>query len=119
MSDRSGWWNLYRWRDGVTVAVAELASECAAAPWESGYRTYGILGDGRIVMIVQNGPVHRVVTVDHAGAVMPIELPYTSIKPYLAISGGGVGLIGSSPTRPQEVAVISVDNATTQTSAIR
>ncbi|GAA4259726.1 hypothetical protein GCM10022255_085490 [Dactylosporangium darangshiense] len=32
MSDRSGWWNLYRWRDGVVEAVAPMAAECATAP---------------------------------------------------------------------------------------
>jgi dipeptidyl aminopeptidase/acylaminoacyl peptidase len=117
ISDRSGWWNLHRWRDGVTEAIAPLESECAAAPWESGYATFGFLPDRRIAMIVQNGPAHRLVVVERGGEIVPITLPYTSIKPYLAVSGDKVGLIGASPSRAQEVALVSV-NGTDQVDVV-
>ncbi|WP_431923735.1 S9 family peptidase [Micromonospora wenchangensis] len=108
VSDRSGWWNLYRW-DGLTVeAVAPIAGECAAEPWELGYASYGFLDDGRIVAVVQEGPRHRLVVIEPDGTVRPVDLPYTSIKPYLALRGTTVALIGSSPTAAPQVALVDV-----------
>src|SRR3954452_23424206 len=40
ISDRTGWWNLYRWDGGSVMPVAPMAAECAAAPWELGYSSY-------------------------------------------------------------------------------
>ncbi|WP_233513436.1 S9 family peptidase [Micromonospora craterilacus] len=106
VSDRGGWWNLFRW-DGCEVdAVAPIAGECAAEPWELGYASYAFLDDGRIVVAVQEGPRHRLVLVDLQGSVRPVELPYTSIKPYLATQGTTVALIGSSPTAAPQVALV-------------
>lgn len=47
LSDRTGWWNLYRW-DGLRVrAVAPLDADCAPAPWEGGYQSFGFLPGAR------------------------------------------------------------------------
>jgi hypothetical protein len=81
LSDRSGWWNLYRWRDGQTDAVAPMAAECATAPWESSYANYVLLPRRRIAMAVQHGPKQRLVVVEPGGGTTSITLPYTSIKP--------------------------------------
>lgn len=107
MSDRTGWWNLYAWREGVTVPVAPMAAECATPPWESGYATYAFLPGRRIGVIVQDGPFHRLVIVEPDGATNALELEYTSIKPYIAALGDRIALIGSSPTRAQEIALVS------------
>ncbi|MEU5565471.1 S9 family peptidase [Micromonospora musae] len=106
MTDRSGWWNLYRWNGHTIEAVAPIAAECAAEPWELGYASYDFLADGRIAVVVQEGPRHRLVVVEPDGAVRPVDLPYTSIKPYLAAQGAAVALIGSSPTAAPQVAVV-------------
>ncbi|WP_442788699.1 alpha/beta hydrolase family protein [Dactylosporangium sp. NBC_01737] len=103
MSDRTGWWNLYR-HDGT--AVAPMTAECAAAPWELGYASYCFLDDGRIVMTVREGPAHRLVVLDGGGSVSPVVTPYTSIRPCLAGSGSSVALVGSAPDLPQQVALV-------------
>ncbi|PZG15075.1 S9 family peptidase [Micromonospora craterilacus] len=106
VSDRGGWWNLFRWDGHEVEAVAPIAGECAAEPWELGYTSYDFLDDGRIVVAVQEGPRHRLVVIDPRGSVRPVDLPYTSIKPYLAAQGTTVGLIGSSPTAAPQVALV-------------
>ncbi|MEU8004223.1 prolyl oligopeptidase family serine peptidase [Catellatospora sp. NPDC049111] len=111
LSDRTGWWNLYRWHDGGTEAVAPMEAECATAPWESGYANYVLLPAGRIGMTVQHGPVHRLVVVEADRSIRAIELPYTTIKPYLAALGDRIALIGASPTRSQEIAVVATDGS--------
>ncbi|MET8358866.1 prolyl oligopeptidase family serine peptidase [Micromonospora sp. NPDC005171] len=114
LSDRSGWWNLYRWNGLNVGAVAPIAGECAAEPWELGYASYGFLDDGRIVMAVQEGPRHRLVVVEPDRTVRPVDLPYTSIKPYLAVRGTAVALIGSSPTVAPQVALLDMADADPQ-----
>ncbi|MDQ7911148.1 prolyl oligopeptidase family serine peptidase [Phytohabitans sp. ZYX-F-186] len=111
MSDRSGWWNLYRWHDGNVEPVAPMEAECAAAPWESGYANYVLLPGGRIGMTVQRGPRHGLVVVEPGGEVRPIDVPYTFIKPFLAAVGDRIALICASPTRSQEIALVATDGS--------
>ncbi|MFI6266670.1 S9 family peptidase [Micromonospora sp. NPDC051006] len=114
VSDRSGWWNLYRWDGHQVKAVAPIAGECAAEPWELGYASYGFLDGGRMVVAVQEGPRHRLVVIEPDGTVRPVDLPYTSIKPYLAVKGTTVALIGSSPTAAPQVALVDLADAEPQ-----
>lgn len=111
LSDRSGWWNLYRWRDGRSEAVAPMAAECATAPWESGYANYALLGRDRIAMTVQRGPEQGLVVIEPGGEITPITVPYTSIKPCLAAVDDRIALIGASPTRAQEIALVAADGS--------
>ncbi|TDB95445.1 S9 family peptidase, partial [Micromonospora fluostatini] len=106
MSDRDGWWNLFRWDGQEVRAIAPITGECAAEPWELGYASYDFLDDGRIAVAVQQGPRHRLVLVDQRGAVSPVDLPYTSIKPYVAAHGKTVALIASSSTAAPQVVLV-------------
>jgi dipeptidyl aminopeptidase/acylaminoacyl peptidase len=87
-----------------------MPAECASAPWEAGYRSYAFLPGGRIGLAVQDGPLHRLAVVDK-GYVVWLDTPFTSIKPYLAALGDRLAVIGSSPTRAQQVAVVSTDGS--------
>ncbi len=111
ISDRSGWWNLYRWHDGEPQAVAPMSAECATAPWESGYANYALLPGGRVAMTTQNGPRQRLLVVELDGSSRAIETPYTSFKPYLAAHGDRVGLIGASTTNVSEIALVATDGS--------
>ncbi|MEV6927460.1 prolyl oligopeptidase family serine peptidase [Dactylosporangium sp. NPDC051485] len=111
MSDRSGWWNLHRWRDGCTEAVAPMAAECATAPWESSYTNFVFLSGDRIAMTVQAGPDQQLVVIEPDGTIRNVALPYLSIKPYLAAVGDQVALVGASPTRTSEVALVAMDGS--------
>lgn len=108
MSNRFGRWNLYRWRDGITEPIAPMDAECAVP---QGGNTYAFLPDGVIAMIVQRGPQQGLVIVDPEGAITPVELPYTSIKPCLAVLGDRVALIGSSPNLTQQIALVATDGS--------
>jgi len=111
LSDRSGWWNLYRWRNGETVPVAPMEAECGTAPWESGYSNFVLLANDRIAMTVQSGPEQHLVIIESSEARRTVRLPYTSFKPFVVQVGGRVGLIGASPTRFPEVALVSTDGS--------
>ena len=49
VSDRSGWWNLYRWTpDGGITPLAPMAADFAGPQWVFGMCWYGIADDGTI-----------------------------------------------------------------------
>jgi dipeptidyl aminopeptidase/acylaminoacyl peptidase len=107
VSDRSGWWNLYHWHRGHVEAVASVPAEMAVAPWELGYSTYVFLDEERIATLLQNGGRTRLGMLNRtSGELTMIELPYTSIKPYLSGDGHRLALIGSSPRQTPTVALV-------------
>jgi dipeptidyl aminopeptidase/acylaminoacyl peptidase len=104
VSDRSGWWNLYRWDGSRTRPVAPMDAECAPAPWELGYSSYAFLGNGGIVVTVQEGPCHALALIAGDGdGYQRIDVPYTSFKPYLAAHRRAVGVIASSASAAPQV----------------
>lgn len=111
VSDRSGWWNLYRWSGDQVERVAVADAEMAAAPWELGYSSYVFLDDGRIAILLQQGGSTQLALHDPgSGSLTRHDLPYTSMKPYLATDGRRLGLIASSPLHSP--AVVTYDLTT-------
>ncbi|MFD0404118.1 prolyl oligopeptidase family serine peptidase [Kitasatospora sp. NPDC127116] len=105
LSDRTGWWNLYRW-DGLRVhAVAPMDADCAPAPWEGGYQSFGFLPGGEIVLTVSDGFRTRLITVGGDGHCREQEADVTSVKPYVAVLGQQVALIASTPTSTPSIRV--------------
>ncbi|MFJ6381425.1 S9 family peptidase [Kitasatospora sp. NPDC092039] len=98
MSDRTGWWNLYRLRDGVVTAVLPIDADCAPAPWEAGYRSYGFGPDGAVVLTVLDGFSTELVAVDPTGGRRRLGPNLTSVKPYIAVDGDRLAVIGSTPS---------------------
>jgi dipeptidyl aminopeptidase/acylaminoacyl peptidase len=111
MSDRTGWLNLYRWDGSITYPVAPIEADCAAAPWELGYRSYVFLNDESIVIRVREGLRDHLMIVDHADRRQMLDLPYTSIKPYLAPLDDKVAIIAATPTTTSAVVVVDRQGA--------
>jgi len=108
VSDRSGWWNLYRW-DGTSVRpVAPMAADVTPAPWELGYASYVPMAGGRAVMTAHEGARHRLLVADRHGQVRPVDVPYTSFKPYLAGSDRYLFAVAASATVPSQVVAIDL-----------
>jgi dipeptidyl aminopeptidase/acylaminoacyl peptidase len=56
VSDRSGWWNLYRAEaDGDATPLAPLDAEFALPAWNFGYSRYAFLSGGRIACAFEQG----------------------------------------------------------------
>jgi len=111
ISDRDGWWNLYTWQGNDVVPVLTGETELGVAQWEFGYSTYAFLDDDRIAAIAQRGSRQSLKILEH-GRVRQLELPCTSIKPYLSANGNQVALIASSPVQTPSVVVVDVDRGT-------
>ncbi len=79
LSDRSGWWNLYRWRDGAIEAITAIEAELGGALWQLGQTTYALTGDGRALARVCRNAVDQLVLIDLAsGGIVPLDLPFVA-----------------------------------------
>jgi len=91
-SDRSNFWNLYAWRDGVTSALAPVQAEIGEPPWVFGRRTFVALGDTH-AMAVAIHDAERIPVAVVGGKVVPLPfgpvdtspLPYGAGAVYLAM----------------------------------
>jgi dipeptidyl aminopeptidase/acylaminoacyl peptidase len=108
VSDRTGWWNLYRLVEGRAEPVLQIEAELGQPQWSFGTKTYGFAGD-EIVLFYNQGGVSHVARLDpRAGRPTPIETGRSSLHD-LRVGPGFVVLVGGSPTEPN--AIFSVDLA--------
>jgi dipeptidyl aminopeptidase/acylaminoacyl peptidase len=108
LSDRTGWWNLYRWHADRTHPVFAVEHDCCAAPWEAGYRSYVFLPGGSIAVTLHDGFRVRLAHVDVDGQVRQIETDATSVKPYLAVLDTHLVILGANPTAAPRVQVLEL-----------
>jgi dipeptidyl aminopeptidase/acylaminoacyl peptidase len=107
VSDRSGWWNLYRERQGQVEPLLAMAAEFADAPWEFDYSNYAFIDNGRIACRYRHNGRDRLALLDpEGGSLKDLPIPYTSIKPYLRAVGDRLAFIGASPTASSAVATL-------------
>ncbi|HYZ56824.1 MAG TPA: prolyl oligopeptidase family serine peptidase [Streptosporangiaceae bacterium] len=111
LSDRSGYWNLYRWDGELHHPVAPIDRDCAPAPWEAGYQSYAFLPDGSIPIIVHDGLSHCLAIAREGQTLKFLDTPLTSAKPYVAALGGRIAVIGADPVVQPAVVTISPHSA--------
>lgn len=81
LSDRSGWWNLFRWCDGVVSPVTALRAELGGALWQLGQQSWVLTGDGRALLRVGQGTVDGLQLLDLvSGALSPLDLPFVAFS---------------------------------------
>lgn len=108
VSDRSGWWNLYRAEDDDIVPVHPKSAEFGRPHWTLGNSMYGFLSAGEIgCTYIDNGVSHLARIDVAAGTLHSIPTPYTDVQD-LYVGPGFMVLIAGSPTTPLEVARIDV-----------
>ena len=102
VSDRTGWWNLYR--DGVAPLELEGA-ELGFPAWVFGLRSYAFLDDGRLACIVSRDAVQSLELLDPGrGALESAGLEWTACS--VAAFGAGDGRVvfgAASPTTPMSL----------------
>ncbi len=110
VSDRNGWWNLYRWHNGQIQPLFEVAADIGLPEWVFGLSTYTYLSDGRLVCTYVDKGGRRLTVVDPATRdVSYLETPYTSISELRAGPEGFV-FVGASPTEPPSLVSFDLSN---------
>jgi dipeptidyl aminopeptidase/acylaminoacyl peptidase len=121
VSDRSGWWNLYRaGADGQGVEpLCEREAEFGQPQWGFGMATYAFLSSEKIVCAYTERGLSRLAEIDAASKdVREIETPYTDISFVRASAETGrVVFRGGASTIP--FSIVSIDPATGRTEVLR
>jgi dipeptidyl aminopeptidase/acylaminoacyl peptidase len=117
VSDRTGWWNIYRWRDGQVEPLCQMKADFARPQWVFGMSTYAFeCADSIICSYTKQGTWHLASLDTATGKTQLIEVPYTDIRSVRALSGQAVFIAGSS-TEPSSI--VKVDLATGLTEVLR
>ncbi len=99
VSDRTGWWNLYRCRDGQIEALTQFEAEFGQPQWGFGMSTYAFVSGREIICAyVQRGIWHLALLDTATKTLKEIETPYTEISYVRAHSADYVVFRGGSPT---------------------
>jgi dipeptidyl aminopeptidase/acylaminoacyl peptidase len=108
VSDRSGWWNLYDFADGVVNALCPFEAEFASPHWSFGGAMYGFRANGDIVCTyIQNAVSKLALLPAGAGALQTIDTPYQEIRD-LRVAGDVVTLLGGAPTIAVELVRLDI-----------
>jgi dipeptidyl aminopeptidase/acylaminoacyl peptidase len=106
VSDRTGWWNLYRLRGGLVEPLCPREAEFGEPQWVFGLSRYAFLGDGRIVCARgEGGLMHLGVLDPETGELLDVDVPHVVIEGLVA-EGDRIGYVGGGPSTPAEVVLL-------------
>jgi dipeptidyl aminopeptidase/acylaminoacyl peptidase len=107
ISDRTGWWNLYRWTPaGGVEPMVVVEGEIGVPQWVFGQSRYAFLSGGRVAFASGRNGFDALFVREADGAVRALDVPFSTIDSVVTL-GEGVAFVGASPTT--EPAVVSVD----------
>jgi dipeptidyl aminopeptidase/acylaminoacyl peptidase len=109
VSDRSDWWNLYRAGGEGDEALCPRPAEVGAPQWVFGMRFYAFAGPDEIVCLYSEPGGTKLGRIDpESGAMLPVELLYTSLQNVQA-NGRKVACFAGSATLAERVLTIDLD----------
>ncbi len=101
VSDRTGWWNLYRWSGSEVQALCPRDAEFAVPQWVFGLSTYAFADAERILCTYTERGIWHLAELDtRAGKLREIETPYCEFGWLSADRGGLLCWAGSSTASP-------------------
>ena len=106
VSDRTGWWNLYRWDTGDSVTnVCPMEAEFTGPQWQFGAAHYGFAGADDLVCSYTQDGMWRIGSLDpRSGHMETFDLPFTDLaRGALKVGIGWAAFISGSPTQPKSV----------------
>ncbi|MFI5781250.1 S9 family peptidase [Nocardia sp. NPDC051570] len=120
LSDRGGWWNLYRWAPGGTVApVVELSAEIGVPAWRLGSARYTVLDDGGVVFARWRDGYDGLGLRRPDGSVTDLDLPFSSIAAIARAGADAVVVVAATPTTEPGVYRIDFGDGTPHLEVLR
>lgn len=103
ISDRSGWWNLYRLRGGQVEALCPMEAEFGEAQWIFGMATYGFNARSKLVCTYQQGGSSQLAMFDEGtGKLDVLATPFEAISD-VQVGEDFVAFSAGSPTMPKSI----------------
>jgi len=115
ISDRSGWWNVYRWTGERTDSIIEKKAEFAGPSWVFGLASYGFESAESLLCVYSGaGQAHLTRINTRTLETQPINTPFTSIR-YLKVAHGQAVFLGGSPAAPSAVVHLDLASGSLET----
>jgi dipeptidyl aminopeptidase/acylaminoacyl peptidase len=109
ISDRTGWWNLYRWQNGAVEALHPAQAEFGEPQWVFGMSTYAFESASRLVCVFGVGAQQSLAVLDTRTLDFRVlDVPYTEFSS-LRAGPGFVVFNAGSPTQARAVIRLSLD----------
>lgn len=110
VSDRSNWWNIYRYSEGKVENVLPMDAEFAGPHWMFGLSSYAFLSADRIFCTFTEGGFSYLGAIDvESRNLKKIDSPLSDIR-YVEARDDSVFLIGGSPMTRTGVYSFSLDS---------
>ena len=117
VAEYTGWWNLYRWKDGKAEALCPMKAEFAFPQWIFGMSTYAFATANKILCsYTQDGLWFLAWLETGTKKFLPIESPYTDIA-FPHAGNGFVIFFAGSPSQPD--AIIRMDTETMKMETVK
>jgi dipeptidyl aminopeptidase/acylaminoacyl peptidase len=111
LSDRSGWWNLHRFRGGCVEAVTTLEAEMGGPLWQLGQSTWALMGGGRAVASVCRQARDELALIDLAtGVLTPLPLPFVLFGSVGRLDAKTAFAIAAAEDEPPVLIAIDLDS---------
>lgn len=96
ISDRSGWWNLYRHEHGQCRPLCERAADFAMPHWVFAQSTYAFLSADTLLCAYTEGGAWQLARLDcRSGACTPLTTPYSEFHGLRATAGRVLCSVGA------------------------
>ena len=112
VSDRSGWWNLYRWQEGEARPLAPMEAEFGWPMWVFGLSQYVFLADGQIVCIYSHDGLDTLAVIQ-GQELKPLDLELTAFRPrslHYEPRSDRLVFVGGSPNLPGRAYAFAIDS---------
>ena len=108
-TDRGGWWNLYRFDDGVTSPIIAMDADFGVPAWIFGMTSFGFLSGGRILAAFWENGVNHLGVIDSNGDLNRLPNELTGVDFLVTDAESRAWFVGHGPTTPTAVYELDVD----------
>jgi len=112
MSDRTGWWNLYRFDDGETSPILPMEADFGVPAWIFGYSTFGFLSGGRILTAFWEDGIDHLGIVGPDGGLTTLPDDFTAHNFLVTDGVSRTWFVGYSPSAPSGIYEVDIDSGT-------
>ena len=104
VSDRSGWWNLYRREGESDRCLHAIEADFGQPHWVFGMRNWAPLADGRIACVYHAAEGERLGILNpETSSLVDVPLPWTAFDGITACAGDALAFVGAAPDRFPEL----------------
>ncbi|NNH75641.1 S9 family peptidase [Nocardia uniformis] len=111
LSDRTGWWGIYRWSAlAGTEPVVRINADIGAPPWTLNGSRYAVLSDARVVFTYTRDGRDTVAVAGPDRSVTDITTPFSYVAQIRCVGDAGIVLEAGSTTSETGLFLMTLDH---------